>query len=393
MEKRKNAKGKLRMKIGFAITAYDKFEEAKLLIEIIRKEFIGNYPISFCSNHPDGEQFAKANCLDRYIQAREIPYWNGDIHNPDLMRDRLSIVLRSTDTVQKSCLNALEMDVDYIIHMHSDAWVLDETRLIELVNTMIHLNKKIAIRGGARFDCISPSQMLCMDDHFFLFEKKFCQENRIFDFSPEFFFPDRYNVHEILFLNILVKAGLHNIWYYRNTKQLQNYDQRELALNTVRPVSYDPYFHFLHVHRGSFPGKYGQKIQAKYLMEHHFSKSLYIQSFIEKNTKNLEQCMEKLFELERNLNRKLSFWGYSKEILDDREIITKQQLLKKTKIYTFISNRAKKTIKKLINNNKGGISNSKLLEEYHKFFSNSIDVKNLDEFYSNVLQIGENYDL
>lgn len=381
------------MKIGFAITAYDKFEEAKILIEIIQKEFTGNYLISFCSNHPNGEKFAKANSLDQYIQAREISYWNGDIHNPNLMRDRLSIVLRSTDTVQKSCLNALKMDVDYIIHMHSDAWILDEERLIELVNRMIQLNKKIAIRGGARFDSPSSSQLLCMDDHFFLFEKKFCLENKIFDFSPELFFPERYNVHEILFLQILSKAGLQNIWYYRNTKQLQNYDQKELVLNTVRPVSYDPYFHFLHVHRGSFPGKYGQKIQAKYLIEHHFSKSSYIQSFIEKNSQDIDLCIDELLQLEKKLNKRLNFWGYSKEILDNREITAKQQLLKKIKFYMFFSNRAKKLIKGIINKNRVTFSNSQLLEEYHNFFSNSIDIKSLNEFYRNVLTMGENYDL
>ena len=45
------------MKLGFAITAYDKFEEAKILFEILRNEFKGYYPISFCSNHPKSKEF------------------------------------------------------------------------------------------------------------------------------------------------------------------------------------------------------------------------------------------------------------------------------------------------------------------------------------------------
>ena len=59
------------MKIGIAITTYDKFEEAKILFDIIRS-FEQDYPIAFCSNHPDGKQFAENNNIKYYIKYTSI---------------------------------------------------------------------------------------------------------------------------------------------------------------------------------------------------------------------------------------------------------------------------------------------------------------------------------
>jgi hypothetical protein len=50
----------VKIKIGFAITTYDKFEEAKILLNILEC-FEKDYPVALCSNHPDGEQFAENN--------------------------------------------------------------------------------------------------------------------------------------------------------------------------------------------------------------------------------------------------------------------------------------------------------------------------------------------
>ena len=270
------------MKIGFAITAYDKFEEARILIEIIRKEFKGDYKISFCSNH-------------------------GDTHVPKELKDRISIVLRVTDTVQKSCMNAMTMDVDYIIHMHSDAWVLSEDKLIELVRSMIQRNKKIAIRFGGEGLNHFTHQALAMDDHFFVFEKKFALENKIFDFKPEFLFPENFDIHEMLFFNIWIKAGLENIWCYRWNGQLVNYDDTLLKNNTLNPVGYDPYYKFLHVHRGSLPATYGEQIQARYLKECGFSRSDFIQQFINQHLSDNDKMLKELKIIEDMLDSKLNF--------------------------------------------------------------------------------------
>ena len=82
------------MKIGFAITCYDKFEEANLFIELIRKEFKGKYKISLCSHSRKGKELSKHFEIDQYIQARGIPYFKGDIHSPNNLKDRISIVFR-----------------------------------------------------------------------------------------------------------------------------------------------------------------------------------------------------------------------------------------------------------------------------------------------------------
>lgn len=369
------------MKIGFAITAYDKFEEAKILIEIIRKEFKGDYKISFCSNHSSGKVFAQENDVDAYIQGRDIPYFQADIHNPDSLQNRISIVLRSTDTVQRSCLNAMTMDVDYIIHMHSDAWVLNEDKLNDLIKLMVSNNKRVAFRGGTGFDYAYMSQMMAMDDHFFIFEKEFAIESKLFEFSPEYFFPERYNVHEILFMNFLVKAGLQNIWCYRKIDQLYNYDGKIHGWNTLRPVSWDPQYMFLHIHRGSFPGTYGAQIQANYLKKCGFSKSDFIQQFIHMHIADDDKILDELGIIENKLDSKLKFWGFDGIILNNREIIYKQHLLNNARMQDFIMNRIKKVVKKMQVKNRKRCTYVDVLSCYKQHFGDVIDYQVIDEFW------------
>lgn len=364
------------MKIGFAITAYDKFEEAKILIEIIRKEFKGDYKIAFCSNHPDGKKFSDENQIDLYTQGRDIKYYGGDRHSPSLMRDRISIVLRSTDTVQTSCLSSLKLDVDYIIHMHSDAWTLSEERLLELVGQMKFLNKKIAIRGEG-LEAGNAGRAIAMDDHFFVFEKEFCMKHRVFEFLPEYFFPERYDVHEILFMNILAKAGLNHIWYYRNTRQLYNYDGKKLLMRTVRPVSYDTYYCFLHVHRESFPESYGKSIQALYLKKCGFTNSEFITKFINQFYVEETVLISTLTDMEQLINKKLKFWGFDNSIIQNREIIFKNNLLTHCSLKSFVTNHMQKLLKKLWNqysNRKRNIPYQQT--EYDSFYKDSVAGEN-----------------
>ncbi|MFX1294027.1 MAG: hypothetical protein ACFFD2_04110 [Promethearchaeota archaeon] len=363
------------MKIGFAITAYDKFEEAKILFEIIRKEFKGDYQISFCSNHPNGKEFAEENNVNNYKQGRDIPYFGGDRHSPNKLKDKVSIILRSTDTVQNSCIAAMEMDVDYIIHMHSDAWVLNETKLIELIEKLKSMNKKLAVRGAGLEQYYKDSPFGHMDDHFFVFEKKYFLENNIFDFLPEEFWPHRFTIHGILFTNFLIKLGLKRIWYYRDTKDLLCFDGKKMNQRGVRPSSFDPYYKFLHLHRGSFPYDYGQKVQAMYLKEAGFQKSEFIKQFINRYFLPKDNLLNTLLEMEKKLNNKLKRYLFEDTAIQNREITFKQKLAQTTNFKRLLRNFIKKIRYKF---------------NIQRFSTQKQDkIKNIDEFYRDIINISD----
>lgn len=370
------------MRIGFAITCYDKFEEARIFIELIRKEFKKKYKISLCSNHIQGKELSRDFDIDQYIQAREIPYFKGDIHNPGNLDDRISIVLRSTDSVLASCRESLNMDVDYIVHVHSDAWCLSEEKLLKLIEEMKKLDKKFLMRStGLEKSIIGAIEG--MDDHFFIFEKEYAVENKVFKLLPEEYFPDRLTIHEILMTNFLIKYGLKNIWNYRNTTELLNYDGNKVfKKSTLRPVSYDPYYKFLHLNRASFPGTYGQILQAIYLKENTNNKSKIIESFIEKYYRNKEEVLKELSSIEKKYNKRLKFYLFSKDIIENREITYKSNLLKNVTItkvvFNLMENILKFIYKKLIKM-KSKIRNEREINDIAEFYSKEIKLSKFVE--------------
>lgn len=333
------------MKIGFAITCYDKFEEANILIELIKKEFKNKYKISLCSNYKNGKEKVKDFEIDQFVQGREIVNINGDIHNPQNLEKRISIVLRSTDSVLLSCREALKMDVDYIVHMHSDAWCLSEEKLLELVTKMKKLNMKLAIRsmGWEEFKLGSVGEV---DDHFFIFEKQYAIDHRVFELLPEECFPHKLTIHEILMTNFFIKYGLRNIWNYRKIDLLLNYDDKKVCKDIpLRPVSYDPYYKFLHLHRASFPNEYGKILQAIYLKENTTGKSDIINKFIEEYYKDKKKVLAELKNIEEKYDRVLKYFFYSKDILANREITYKENLIKERNISILIKNILKSFLK------------------------------------------------
>ena len=270
--------------IGFAITTYNKFEEAKILIDIIRECFEEKYPIALCSNHPFGQTFANNNDIKYYIQGRDISLDSGDTNKKrkGVMKERIRN--RSLDTVQKSCQKSLEMSVDYILHTHSDGWVLDEHRLEDLVRFLKGKRKTLAIRGsGKTYNDCEETPYGHIDDHFFVFNRKQAIINNLFDFTPEDFNLNRHSVHDVWATIFLAKLGLKNIWYYGNTKDMIGWNGKPLGRRGVKPSIYDPIFKTLHVHRSSFKNYTGETLQARMLAQHHLTNSSYLQDFIKLN--------------------------------------------------------------------------------------------------------------
>ena len=157
------------MRFAIAISLYDKFDELAVLHDIFRCNFKHQFYLFVCSNHPNAKyEIKKRNLLfDGYVQGDDIEYNN----TLNKIEKRVSIVCRSTDTVKKSCNLAMNAS-DYVMHIHCDAWPLDEKKLIDHFYSIVNTQYDVAFRGLGFSINRDDAPLGHMDDHFFIFNSK-----------------------------------------------------------------------------------------------------------------------------------------------------------------------------------------------------------------------------
>lgn len=325
-------------KVGVAITAYDKFDEAQILIDILRKEFHKDYTIGFCSNHPDAKKISENWDIDCFSHSRDISFLtpsSTESTQTDSSFGRFLIQLRALDSVLTSCRSLLDRDVEYIVHVHSDAWFLREQSIYDIISTLEKTNKKLAIRGDGLETISHPiTRKNCSafghaDDHFFFFEKDFFKTNNVLNVKPESFFPHKYSVHGMLMSIFATRVGLENIWHYRKLKDCYGIRMQPLEIGSIKPLSFDPVYHFLHLNRGSLPKDSGKQLQAYFLVESSLNQnSILIKRFIDDYYPEGINIFRQLSAHDDELNKKLRYRLYDTKIMKTERIVFKENLLK-----------------------------------------------------------------
>ncbi|MBS3154102.1 hypothetical protein J4424_02220 [Candidatus Woesearchaeota archaeon] len=296
------------MKIGIAITLYDKFDELKILVDIIRSNWKGKYYIAVSSNHPDAQKRMEGIPVDVFIQARDI-YWTPGLA---YIRSMVNMTCRIQDSLQHSCKLAMTLPVDYVLHLHTDAWPLKESEVLDLVSFMKEHKIMFAARGmglaKARPDC----PLGHIDDMFFIFDTSYVKKVGFFDYDPLDMLPDRLTVHGVLSLLIVSKIGLKNFYLYENhTKQIFWDGQRaDPYFERGKPMMFDLQRGFLHVHSQSFPGDLGKNLQAYYLQGYGITKGPAIEPFLQKYLLPKGVLFKRLNKLEKELDLQLRWNGY-----------------------------------------------------------------------------------
>jgi len=373
-------------KLGVAITAYDKFEEARILVDILRKEFNNEYVIGFCSNHPDAKKISADWDINCFSSSRNISFiepTTAESTMTDTSFARFLIQIRALDSILISCKALMKEDVDYIVHVHSDAWFLKEKSLAEIISGLNKRNKILAVRGNGLETISNPisnknsSAFGMADDHFFFFEKESFKQNHVFDVKPEELFPHKYSVHGMLMSIFVVRLGLSKIWYYRFLKDCYGIRMKPLGVNSIKPFSFDPIYDFIHLNRGSFPGDSGKSLQACLLAKYMDNKrSDMIRDFIDRYYVDEEHLLKGLVELDDSLNKKLRHRLYDEKLISTERIILKQNILKNSNfIKDLIKNLSKKAKLRLI----------RLMENKIEDFN----VKNVVELYSKKYKIND----
>jgi hypothetical protein len=296
------------MKIGIAISLYNKFEELGVLIDIIRNNWKGEYVISVCSNHPNPEPFIKDLDIDVFTKGEDILF-NNDI---EWMRRSVNFRSRVADCIKKSCNGAMDAGADYVMHLHTDAWPLKEEEVLKVVKEMKKKKKVLAIRGMGfsrfRHDCPTGH----IDDMFMIMESKRIRDKKFLEFNTIAMLPQKLSIHGVLSLLMVGRVGLENIYHYDNHIGHVFWDKRSHPGDLERgiPSMYDPKRGMLHVHVGGFPQDLGYSVQAMYLVDNGITKGENVQAFLKKYLVNRNQLLRRLRKIEKKMNFKLKWLGF-----------------------------------------------------------------------------------
>jgi len=308
--------------IGIAISLYDKFDDVRLLVDIIRENWEKEYYISICCNHPDAEAKLDGIDADSIEQGAQIAY------SPEMdgQRGHVNLMCRVHDTFRRACQNAVEAECEYVVHNHADAWMLSENRFQSLVTELRQKNRKAAVRGWDPTYRRPGFWMGHPMDQYIVFDAKYCEEISFFDFSPLELLPHTTN-HTGLMLLLLGRIGLSNIWFYSDRHDDQWWDNREKhIIHGVRTAIYVPEWEYLHVATESFPDDYGKHIQAGYLRSHGLTNGAFIEEFLSEYDKPLSAVNDELRQIEREQNKRLQRLGFQKEDIG-RKFIEKRKRL------------------------------------------------------------------
>ncbi|MBX0303038.1 hypothetical protein [Haloarcula salinisoli] len=293
--------------IGIAVSLYDKFDDLGVLVDILRHNFEEEYYISVCSNHPDAASRIEPIDVDHFVQGAEIEY------TPEMSGLRADINLNSRilDSMQRSCRGAMDAGCEYVMHLHADAWPLDESKLLGLVDRLDDSEKHAAVRGMGSSYRRPKFWLGSVMDQFFLFESDGFAERSFFEFDPRDLLPHT-AIHNMLMLLLLGNVGRSNFFYYSDKTTDLWWDDREKTqpYAGVRPSTFVPEYGFVHVAAEDFPEDYGRSVQANYLRRFDITGGEYVTRLRENHEMQESKLFRRLRWKELKQNLRVRCYGY-----------------------------------------------------------------------------------
>lgn len=147
------------MKLGVALSLYDKFDQLKTNVSIIRNHWNSHNDsyISVCCNNNSLIGSIQDLEVDKVTKGDDIPYV-----------DKPSRRMRIVDCIQKSILGC---ESDFIIHYHSDAYAVKIEPILEIIGEMEKNNYHVAYRGKGIEYRNNKNFAGDVDDHYVIFRR------------------------------------------------------------------------------------------------------------------------------------------------------------------------------------------------------------------------------
>ena len=262
------------MKHFFAISVYDKFTEVRVLVDILRENWEGDYGIVVYSSHPDAARELADLDVDCLIAKSSYPYQKG-------AADYI-LTARIFDSIRILFEKALELNAESVTHLHSDSWLLCEKSFLKLLARLSE--KPILARGAGLGERGFLAPLGVISDMFMVFSADWIRESGFLKARASDFPLDILNIHGVLSILIFANGGLSAIDFY------DDYQEQEIVPGLAKKLpsalpSYPSILNrrwgLLHVHTGCFPDEMGPKLQAAYLKLYKLEKGKSLQAFQE----------------------------------------------------------------------------------------------------------------
>lgn len=191
------------MKIGVAISVYNKVEEVATNVEIIRNHWLlgKDVFISVCCNDPTSIDRIKRLAVDSVALGDPIP----STPKPNLRRRQFDCIKKSTAACQ----------ADYVVHWHADAFAIAYQPIHEIM-TIMEENDFVAAFRGRGLDYRNPKTVYGDCDDHFLFLSRTALDDGLLDVDPEQYV-QQCNVES--FLSLRLTEHRERVWHYSTMSQ------------------------------------------------------------------------------------------------------------------------------------------------------------------------------
>jgi len=245
--------GVYKMKIGVAISVYDKKDFVMTNAAVLKKYWSIDPWISVCCNDPKTfEQLAQCEGIDDLVSGDDI-----EVVKSSEVKRKKSLRMRQHDCIRKSVSSAAKKS-DYVIHWHADAFALKEDSVLEIIQEMKEKNIMFAARGLWKKYMSSKVPRGDIDDHFFIVESRFLEESKILEESNwdkvcslvnsgvcsegilSFLFDEQLSEEQILIYSDMSECEVP-----KNSSKDNRYSDK-LPHRTLPPINIDPDRAFVH---------------------------------------------------------------------------------------------------------------------------------------------------
>jgi hypothetical protein len=279
------------MKLGIAVSVYDKFEELRILLDILNSFESVHQVVVIRNDKASNDDYIKfeidENCT-KVLENDKFKFLN------DSSLKNESITARIWESQRQGLLELSENN-DYVIHTHSDGWVLNEFELLNIVDLIFKANKIMAFRGPGLSYRNSKGEILGkLDDHFYILKGSFLKNSSFIRRSPLSLPLDLLNIHGILAFWIHAEISFEKTIHYEDFTEVFDWEGKIINYSKtnapmLRPLHFSDRYMLLHIHRSDFDFNFGKNFQAYYLKKYLSKKSIFINTFIKENFVPIEK--------------------------------------------------------------------------------------------------------
>ncbi|EGU40417.1 hypothetical protein [Vibrio splendidus] len=295
------------MKIGLVISVYNKLEELEVLLNLSR---ICNFNevLIVCENDAPLDDISK---LKEKIPFDIEVVASTEFKSSDNKFEFYQSITPRVWEAQRKGIIRLAESVDYIMHTHSDGWILNKDFPLQLATKMMTENYDFAYRGvGITYQNPIGSPTGTIDDHFYMVSSKLVNKSLFIRKSLPDYLPGFFNIHGILSTWIISEVGVSNSFHYDDTREWLNWDgsNRNYKIgNPLRAYVKNEKLGLIHCHADDFPENAGKAIQANDLNKYReLADDPEISKFIEKYSANVDIKLLKHYE---KLSKRLKMFG------------------------------------------------------------------------------------